>query len=111
MAIDRSTPPLVSDFGDISLNVPEPITLSNGMKMWIASNREEEINKLSIYMTGGAFQESRPTQATACSIAVFNGNKEMNYAEIADMLYLSPITIRDSHSKALIELEKVFEIP
>ncbi|MBP5687514.1 MAG: insulinase family protein [Muribaculaceae bacterium] len=86
MAIDRSTPPPVSDFGDISLNVPEPITLSNGMKMWIASNREEEINKLSIYMTGGAFQESRPTQATACSIAVFNGNKEMNYAEIAEAI-------------------------
>ena len=86
MAVDRSTPPPISDFGDISLNVPEPITLSNGMKMWIAGNGEEEINKLSIYMMGGAFQESRPMQATACSIAVFNGNKKMNYAEIAEAI-------------------------
>lgn len=86
MAIDRSTPPPVSDFGDISLNVPDPITLSNGMKMWIASNGEEEINKLSIYMTGGAFQESRPMQATACSIAVFNGNNKMSFAEIAEAI-------------------------
>ena len=48
MAIDRSTPPPVSDFRDISLNVPEPITLTNGMKMWIAGNGEDEINKLTI---------------------------------------------------------------
>lgn len=86
MAIDRSTPPPVSDFGEISLNVPEPITLSNGMKMWITSNREEEINKLSIYMTGGGFQESRPMQATACSLAVFNGNEKMTFAEIAEAI-------------------------
>ena len=86
MAVDRSIPPPVSDFGDFSLNVPDPITLSNGMKMWIASNGEEEINKLSIYMTGGAFQESRPTQATACSIAVFNGNAKMSFSETAEAI-------------------------
>ncbi len=86
MAIDRSTAPPVRDFGDICLNVPEPITLRNGMKMWIASNGEEEINKLSIYMTGGAFQESRPVQATACSIAVFNGNSKMSFSQIAEAI-------------------------
>ena len=86
MAIDRSTPPPIRDFGAFKLEVPAPITLSNGMKMWIAGNGEEEINKLSIYMTGGAFQESRPTQATACSIAVFNGNEKMTFAEIAEAI-------------------------
>lgn len=86
MAVDRSIPPPVSDFGDFSLKVPDPIILSNGMKMWITSNDEEEINKLSIYMTGGAFQESRPTQATACSIAVFNGNEKMSYSQIAEAI-------------------------
>lgn len=86
MPIDRSIPPPFTDFGDFSLKVPDPIILSNGMKMWIASNGEEEINKLSIYMTGGAFQESRPTQATACSIAVFNGNNKMSYSQIAEAI-------------------------
>lgn len=86
MAIDRSTPPPVSDFDDFSLEVPAPITLSNGMKMWIASNGEEEINRFSIYMTGGAFQESRPMQATACSLAVFNGNAKMSFAQIAEAI-------------------------
>lgn len=86
MAVDRSFPPPVSDFGDFCLNVPSPITLSNGMKMWIASNGEEEINKLNIYMTGGAFQETHPAQATACSMAVFNGNAQMSFAEIAEAI-------------------------
>lgn len=86
MAVDRSTPPPVSDFSDISLNVVPPITLGNGMKLWIAGNGEDEINQLSIYLTGGAFHESRPMQATACSMAVFNGNENMSHARIAEAI-------------------------
>ena len=86
MAVDRSTPPPVKDFSGIRLDVPDPITLSNGMKMWIAGNGEDEINKLSIYMTGGTFQETHPMQATSCSMAVFNGNKNMTYAQIAEAI-------------------------
>ena len=86
MTIDRTTPPPVTDFSNIKLDVPEPIVLSNGMKMWIAGNGEEEINKLTIYITGGAFHESCPMQATACSMAVFNGNKNMTYAQIAEAI-------------------------
>jgi predicted Zn-dependent peptidase len=86
MAVDRSTPPPVSDFRDIRLDVPEPVILANGMKMWIAGNGEDEINKLTIYMNGGAFQEDRPMQATACSMSVFNGNKNMTYAQIAEAI-------------------------
>lgn len=86
MPIDRSTPPSVHDFRDIHLDVPEPIMLSNGMKMWIAGNGEDEVNKINIYMTGGAFHESRPMQATACSMAVFNGNKSMTYSQIAEAI-------------------------
>lgn len=86
MAIDRTTPPPVTDFSNITLDVTEPITLSNGMKMWIVGNGEDEINKLSVYMTGGGFHESCPSQATACSMAVFNGNKNMTYAQIAEAI-------------------------
>lgn len=86
MPIDRSTPPSVHDFRDIHLDVPEPIMLSNGMKMWIAGNGEDEVNKINIYITGGAFHESRPMQATACSMAVFNGNKSMTYSQIAEAI-------------------------
>lgn len=84
MAIDRSIPPPVSDFSAFRLDIPDPITLSNGMKLWVIGNGEEEINKLHIYMTGGAFQESKPMQATTCSLAVFNGNKNHNYNQIAE---------------------------
>ena len=86
MSIDRSTPPPISDISNLSLNVPEPVILSNGMKLWVVGNGEDEINKLSIYMTGGAFQEDCPMQATACSMAVFNGNKNMTYAQIAEAI-------------------------
>lgn len=86
MAIDRSTPPPITDFKEIKLDVPAPITLSNGMKMWIAGNGEDEINKISLFITGGAFQESKPMQATTCSMAVFNGNKNMNYNQIAEAI-------------------------
>ncbi|MBR5087588.1 MAG: insulinase family protein [Muribaculaceae bacterium] len=86
MAIDRSTPPPVSDFRNIKLDIPDPVILSNGMKLWIVGNGEDEINKLSIYMTGGTFQEDLPMQATTCSMAVFNGNKNMNYAQIAEAI-------------------------
>ena len=86
MAVDRSIPPPVSGFQGISLEVPAPVTLSNGMNMWIAGEGEEEINKLSIFMTGGAFHESCPVQATTCSMAVFNGNKNMKYEQIAEAI-------------------------
>lgn len=86
MALDRSTPPPFSELTDIKLDVPTPITLSNGMKMWVVGDGEDEINKISIYMTGGAFHESRIMQATSCSLAVFNGNKNMNYNEIAEAI-------------------------
>lgn len=56
------------------------------MKLWIAGNGEDEINQLSIYLTGGAFHESRPMQATACSMAVFNGNENMSHARIAEAI-------------------------
>ena len=86
MAIDRSTPPPFSELIGIKLDVPAPITISNGMKMWIAGDGEDEINRLSIYMTGGAFHETCIMQATSCSLAVFNGNKNMNYNEIAEAI-------------------------
>ena len=86
MATDRSTPPPVASFRHVALDVPEPIILSNGMKMWVAGNGEDEINKLCLYVNGGTFQESMPMQATACSMAVFNGNKNMDNAQIAEAI-------------------------
>lgn len=86
MTIDRNTPPPITDFQEIRLEVPHPITLSNGVPVWVIGNGEDEINKLTIYMTGGTFQESRPMQATACSMSVFNGNKNMTYAQIAEAI-------------------------
>lgn len=86
MPPNRSIPPPIRDFQAIELNVPLPISLSNGVKMWIVGNGEEEINKLTIYMTGGGFHESLPMQSTACSMAVFNGNKNMTHAQIAEVI-------------------------
>ena len=86
MPIDRSCPPPVRDFEHITLDVPAPVTLRNVMKLWIVGNGEDEINKLTIYVTGGAFHESRPMQATACSMAVFNGNRNMTYNQIAEAI-------------------------
>lgn len=86
MAIDRSTPPPYSELVGIKLDIASPITLSNGMNMWIAGDGEDEINRLSIYITGGAFHESRVMQATSCSLAVFNGNKNMNYSQIGEAI-------------------------
>ena len=86
MSIDRSIAPAVSNFTSVRLDVPEPITLSNGMKMWIAGNGEEEINKISVFVAGGTFQETAPMQATTCSMAVFNGNKNMTNAQIAEAI-------------------------
>ena len=86
MSIDRSIAPAVSNFTSVRLDVPKPITLSNGMKMWIAGNGEEEINKISVFVAGGTFQETAPMQATTCSMAVFNGNKNMTNAQIAEAI-------------------------
>ena len=86
MSIDRSTPPPITDFQEIRLDVPHPTTLSNGVPVWVIGNSEDEINKITIYMTGGTFQESRSMQATACSMSVFNGNKNMTYAQIAEAI-------------------------
>lgn len=86
MKIDRSTAPAVHDFKSVSLNVPEPITLSNGMKLWIAGNGEDEINKLNVFVSGGTFQEDVAMQAPTCSMTVFNGNKNMSNTEISEAI-------------------------
>lgn len=44
-------------------------------------------------------------------IIFYHSIEKKDYREIAEILNLSPRTVRDTHSKALRELEKVFEIP
>ena len=86
MAINRGIAPAVRPFGKIELNVPAPVTLPNGIEMWVVNRGEDEVSRLDFYLTGGTFQEEKIMQATTCAMSVLNGSESMDFKTIAEKI-------------------------
>lgn len=84
--IDRATAPATRPLADVHFDFPEPITLSNGIELWVIGNGEDDINRLSIYMGGGAIQEEKPMQALLAGMQCTEGNKNMDAQHIAEAM-------------------------
>lgn len=84
--LDRYKKPSTKPLGDFSLEYPEPITLHNGIKLWVVGNGEDNINRLAVYMGGGMLQESVPMEAALTGILCMEGNANMDSRSIAEAL-------------------------
>lgn len=54
MDLDRSIPPAIKPFGDLSIVPPRVLTLDNGIKLTVVDQGEQEVNRLTVSWEGGA---------------------------------------------------------
>ena len=84
--LDRSQQPEISTFKNVHLNFPHPITLNNGIPMWIVGDGEDEVVRINVYMGGGAFEEAKPLLANLTGLLCLEGNDKMSASEIAEAM-------------------------
>lgn len=82
----RSQQPPVSPLTDLHFDFPQATRLSNGIKMWVVGNGEDDINRVGIYVAGGTCEEQLPMQATLTAQALTGGNSDMTAEQIAEAL-------------------------
>lgn len=114
MMTSNHSQPGIKHFGEIKLDYPSPIHLSNGIPVWVIGNGEDEINRLAIYMGGGVYQESIPMQAFLTALMSTEGHEKMTASEMAEALdYYGSWKSSQSHDQytsiTLFSLNRNFE--
>ncbi len=82
--IDFSKQPTISGFKKVELHFPKPITLSNGIPVWVIGDGTDEVNRIDLYVGGGYYQEPKPLVAYLTALLTLEGNKRMGVAEVAE---------------------------
>lgn len=82
--VDFSKQPAVTGFKKVELNFPEPITLSNGVPVWVIGDGTDEVNRLDLYIGGGSYQESKPLLSLLTGMLALEGNEKMTVAEVSE---------------------------
>lgn len=86
MNIDLTQAPATRGFETLSLQFPAPISLDNGIPLWVAGEGEEEICTLSVIVEGGTMYEPKAPLCSLLAGALIEGNARMSAKEIADQL-------------------------
>lgn len=80
----RTTPPPLSQFGDLSLKFPEPTTLNNGIPCYIINGGDDDMNRVSIYLNGGMMMETKPAVAILTALLLTTGTEDLTSSEVAE---------------------------
>ncbi len=80
----RTTPPALSQFGDLSLHIPEPITLESGIPCYIIKGGDDEMNRVNIYLNGGLMMEPKPAVSVLTALLLTEGNELLTTSEVAE---------------------------
>ncbi len=83
---DWTSKPHTTFTTSISFTPPEIITLSNGIKLQVIADGEEETNKLAVYLPGGNYEEAAPLISALTAAALFEGNEHATAEKIAQDL-------------------------
>ncbi len=78
--------PAIQHFDEVKLTFPSPITLANGIKVWVIGNGEDEVNQLTVYVKGGIFHQASPAIADLVARLCTQGNQHMSASQIAETL-------------------------
>lgn len=84
--LDRSAAPKLSSFSDLSFDYPDYITLSNGVKLYVLNNGDQDVNRFEIIYRGGLFEETKPLQSFALASMLIHGSDKYSSQEVAEML-------------------------
>lgn len=84
MTIDRSKRPPVSGFTHLHLDFPPQVTLSNGIKMWVIGDGDDDISRLSFFFDGGVLHEHKPMEAMLTAMTLTAGSSGRDAATIAE---------------------------
>lgn len=82
--IDRTTPPALSSFKDLRLTFPALTRLDNGIPCYIIKGGDDEMNRIYIYLHGGALMEDKPAQAILTAMLLTEGTTGMTAQQVAE---------------------------
>lgn len=84
--LDRSTAPKLKSFSDLSFDYPDYITLSNGVKLYVLNNGDQDVNRFEVIYRGGLFEETKPLQSFALASMLIHGSDKYSSQEVAEIL-------------------------
>ena len=84
--LDRTTPPSVATFSDITLHPEEIITLPNSAELHIVNKGSLPLSRLSILWNGGTLDYPSKTALRVMAATITEGTKHMSGAEMADFI-------------------------
>ncbi len=100
----------------LSLNISEPkkITLSNGMRVFLIPDKEQDVTRLDVVFDAGNALQSQKLQANAVNKLLSEGTQNHTALEIAGMLdfygaYLDPFISKDKAGLTLFALTKYYD--
>lgn len=84
--LDRRIPPKLSSFNDLSFDYPGYVTLSNGVKLYVLNNGDQDVNRFEVIYRGGVFEETKPLQSFALVSMLIHGSDKYSSQEVAEIL-------------------------
>ncbi|MDO4512213.1 MAG: pitrilysin family protein [Bacteroidales bacterium] len=83
---DWSKQPEISTFKNVELKYPQPVTLSNGIPVWVVGDGDDEVNRIELFMGGGVCEEPKPLLSYLAALLSLEGSQKMSAAEIAEAM-------------------------
>ena len=84
--VNRSKQPEISGFKKVQLYFPTPVTLQNGIPVWVVGDGDDEVNRVELYIGGGIYQEHKPLLAYLTGLLTFEGNANQSAEQVAEAL-------------------------
>ena len=84
--LDRSISPQISSFTDLKFDYPSFVTLSNGVKLYVLNNGDQDVNRFEVMYRGGLLEETKPLQAFALASMLIHGSEEYLSQDVAEIL-------------------------
>lgn len=112
--LDRSVAPELKSFDDLRFDYPHYVTLSNGLKLYVVNNGDQEVNKFEIICRGGLLEERKALQSFALSSMLVHGTAELSSNDVAEILdyngtYMSATNTDNFMHISLNSLNKNFD--
>lgn len=84
--LDRSISPKITSFTDLKFDYPGFVTLSNGVKLYVLNNGDQEVNKFEVIYRGGLLEETKPLQSFVLASMLIHGSAEYSSQDVAEIL-------------------------
>lgn len=97
----------------LNIKVPEKITLSNGVSVFLVPDKEQEVTRLDVVFNAGIALQSQKLQANAVNKLLSEGTQNHTALEIAEKIdyygaFLDPFISKDKGGLTLLALTKYY---